>query len=143
MGMERTQQFLDDIQSIVTNDWVLKSGFSVGIGDLVPDQSSRDKMKDIINDKKRNVIEIVEHVHKGILENKSGKSIAEEYELQILKTLNAATMDTGKVALRHLNNNNRINMVISGSKGSEINMGQMIACVGQQAVDGKRIPWFY
>ncbi len=140
-GMERTQQFLDDIQSIVTN-WVLKSGFSVGIGDLVPDQSSRDKMKDIINDKKRNVIEIVEHVHKGILENKSGKSTAEEYELQILKTLNAATMDTGKVALRHLNNNNRmLNMVISGSKGSEINMGQMIACVGQQAVDGKRIPY--
>ena len=35
-------------------------------------------------------------------------------------------------------------MVISGSKGSEINMGQMIACVGQQAVDGKRIPyWFF
>ena len=47
-GMERTQQFLDDIQGIITN-WILKSGFSVGIGDLVPDQSSRDKMKDIIN----------------------------------------------------------------------------------------------
>ena len=31
------------------------------------------------------------------------------------------------------------NMIISGSKGSDINMGQMIACVGQQAVDGKRI----
>ena len=140
-GMERTQQFLDDIQGIVTN-WILKSGFSVGIGDLVPDQSSQNKMKDIINEKKRNVIEIIEHVHKGILENKSGKSIVEEYELQILKTLNAATMDTGKVALKHLNSNNRmLNMVISGSKGSEINMGQMIACVGQQAVDGKRIPY--
>ena len=33
-----------------------------------------------------------------------------------------------------------LNLIKSGSKGSEINMGQMIACVGQQAVDGKRIP---
>ena len=31
-------------------------------------------------------------------------------------------------------------MITSGSKGSDINMGQMIACVGQQAVDGQRIP---
>ena len=31
-------------------------------------------------------------------------------------------------------------MINSGSKGSDINMGQMIACVGQQSVDGKRIP---
>ena len=40
---EYLQQFLDDIQGIVTN-WILKSGFSVGIGDLVPDQSSQNKM---------------------------------------------------------------------------------------------------
>ena len=32
------------------------------------------------------------------------------------------------------------NMITSGSMGSDINMGQMIACVGQQAVDGQRIP---
>ena len=32
------------------------------------------------------------------------------------------------------------NMVRSGSKGSNINISQMIACVGQQNVDGKRIP---
>ena len=140
-GKDKTQQFLDDIQNIVTN-WILKSGFSVGIGDLVPDQSSRDKMTDIIRDKKRKVIEIIEHVHKGILENQSGKSISEEYESQIQKTLKDATSDTGKVALKHLNSGNRMfNMIISGSKGSDINMGQMIACVGQQSVDGRRIPY--
>ena len=60
----------------------------------------------------------------------------------MLSKLNRATTDTGKVALKHLNSGNRmLNMVISGSKGSDINMGQMIACVGQQAVDGKRIPY--
>ena len=32
-------------------------------------------------------------------------------------------------------------MVKAGSKGNSINVGQMIACVGQQAADGKRVPY--
>ena len=32
------------------------------------------------------------------------------------------------------------NMVAAGSKGKTINIAQMIACLGQQNVDGKRIP---
>jgi DNA-directed RNA polymerase II subunit RPB1 len=32
-------------------------------------------------------------------------------------------------------------MVIAGSKGSFINISQMTACVGQQNVEGKRIPF--
>ena len=31
-------------------------------------------------------------------------------------------------------------MALCGSKGSFINISQMIACVGQQAISGKRIP---
>jgi hypothetical protein len=140
-GPQRTQQFLDDIQNIVTN-WVIKSGFSVGIADLIPDLASSQKMRNIINEKKRKVIEIIEHVHKGILENKYGKTIAEEYEMQITKTLNDITDETGKVALKHLHTNNRmLNMVLSGSKGSATNIGQMIACVGQQNIDNRRVPY--
>ena len=41
--------------------------------------------------------------------------------------------DTGKEAMKHLSFDNRMkNMIISGSKGSDINMGQMIACVGKR-----------
>ena len=37
--------------------------------------------------------------------------------------------------------NNVVRMVTAGSKGSFINISQMIACVGQQNVEGKRIPF--
>jgi DNA-directed RNA polymerase II subunit RPB1 len=48
----------------------------------------------------------------------------------------------GKTAQNSLNwNNNIIKMVTSGSKGSFINISQMMACVGQQNVEGKRIPF--
>ena len=43
---------------------------------------------------------------------------------------------------KSLNNSNRmLNMIRSGSKGSDINMGQMIACVGQQVVEALGEPW--
>jgi DNA-directed RNA polymerase II subunit RPB1 len=32
-------------------------------------------------------------------------------------------------------------MVVSGAKGSSINISQVIACVGQRNVEGKRIPF--
>ena len=34
-------------------------------------------------------------------------------------------------------------MIKCGSKGNIINLGQMIACLGQQNIDGKRIPYHY
>ena len=118
-----------------------QSGFSVGIGDLIPDQEVSKKMEEIVLEKKRQVIELIEHTHKGILEKKGGNNVAAEFENQILGILNKATCETGGLALKSLDSNNRmLNMIISGSKGSDINIGQMIACVGQQAVDGKRIP---
>lgn len=36
--------------------------------------------------------------------------------------------------------NSALIMAQSGSKGSNINISQMIACVGQQAISGKRVP---
>ena len=89
-GKDRTQRFLDDIQNIVTN-FVLQSGFSVGIGDLIPDEMEvSKKMQEIVVEKKRQVIELIEHTHKGILEKKGGADVSEEFENQILGILNKA-----------------------------------------------------
>ena len=58
--------------------------------------------------------------------------------------MNQATADSGKIGSKYLDSENRMtNIVNSGSKGSQLNIGQMIACVGQQAIDGKRIPYGY
>ena len=75
------------------------------------------------------------------MENNSGKSNSEEFELLVNKNLNQAVDASGKKIIKELDKNNRmINMITSGSKGSIINIGQMIACLGQQNIDGKRIP---
>jgi DNA-directed RNA polymerase II subunit RPB1 len=56
--------------------------------------------------------------------------------------LAAALGKAGSLALADLEATNRLkNMVSSGSKGGNINISQIMACVGQQNVDGKRIPF--
>ena len=49
--------------------------------------------------------------------------------------------DAGQICLNELNKHNSpLIMAKCGSKGSKINISQMIACVGQQVVGGARIP---
>jgi DNA-directed RNA polymerase II subunit RPB1 len=56
--------------------------------------------------------------------------------------LNKARDEAGRAAQSSLDEGNNVKaMVTAGSKGSFINISQMIACVGQQNVEGKRIPF--
>ena len=49
--------------------------------------------------------------------------------------------DAGEICKRELHHLNApLTMARCGSKGSFINISQMIACVGQQSVGGKRMP---
>lgn len=58
-----------------------------------------------------------------------------------VQVLNKARDDAGSSAQKSLSESNNLKaMVTSGSKGSFINISQMTACVGQQNVEGKRIP---
>ena len=95
------------------------------------------EMDEVIYKKKREVIDIIESVHNGVLENNSGKPLSVEFEIQVNKFLNQAVNDAGSIAVNQLPSDNRmVSIVKSGSKGSVLNIGQMIALVGQQNVDG-------
>ena len=77
----------------------------------------------------------------GVFENTTGKSNEIEFETRVNALLNEASSNAGKIGRKSLDENNRfVIMVNAGSKGSTINIAQMISCLGQQNVDGKRIP---
>ena len=64
------------------------------------------------------------------------------FEHKVGQVLNTARDDVGKSAQESMKEmNNLKQMVAAGSKGSFINISQMAACVGQQMVEGKRIPF--
>jgi len=140
-GNMASAKFIDDLQNIVT-EYMKSSAFSVGISDLISDENTKQKIIEIITKKKVEVKDLIDQVQIGIFENNTGKTNVEEFETQVNSILNQATSESGKVGLKNLGKNNRfVTMVSAGSKGSELNISQMISCLGQQNVDGKRIPY--
>lgn len=140
-GNMASSQFIDDLQNIVT-EYMKQSAFSVGISDLITDEKTNEKIVSIITEKKNEVKNLIDQVKIGVFENNSGKSNLEEFETKINNLLSRAQNDAGREALKNLSKDNRfVVMFNAGSKGSEINIQQMTACLGQQNVDGKRIPY--
>ncbi len=118
------------------------SSYSVGVSDLIADDKTNEKIVEILSEKKQEGKNILDQVYLGIFENNSGRTNEEEFEAKMDGVVKQASSETGRVGLKNLQQNNRfITMVNAGSKGSELNITQMISCVGQQNVDGKRIPY--
>ncbi len=70
--------------------------------------------------------------------------MVESFEAKVNSALNEARDTAGRYVQGSLKSNNHLkNMVIAGSKGNVTNISQIIACVGQQNVEGKRIPFAF
>jgi DNA-directed RNA polymerase II subunit RPB1 len=140
-GNMASAKFIDDLQNIVT-EYMKSSAFSVGISDLISDKKTNDDIIQVITKKKTDVKNLIDQVQIGIFENNTGKTNEEEFETQVNSILNQATSESGKIGLKNLSKDNRfVTMVQAGSKGSDLNISFMISCLGQQNVDGKRIPY--
>ena len=140
-GNFASAKFIDDLQNIVT-EYMKTAAFSVGISDLISDKKTNDEIVKIITTKKNEVKNLIDQTQIGVFENNTGKTNEEEFETQVNNILNQATSESGKVGLKSLSKNNRfVTMVNAGSKGSDLNISFMISCLGQQNVDGKRIPY--
>ena len=140
-GNMASADFVDNLQNIVT-EYMKTSAYSVGISDLIANKETNEKIAITITNKKKEVKNLIDQTHLGIFENKTGKSNEEAFESQVRNILNEANSEAGKIGRKSLEKSNRfVIMVNAGSKGSEINISQMISCLGQQVVDSKRIPY--
>ncbi|KAG2176195.1 hypothetical protein INT43_005429 [Umbelopsis isabellina] len=140
-GSEAAKNFLNGAQTVV-NYWLLQNGFSIGIGDTIADRDTMESITSLISSAKDRVQEIILTAQQDKLEVQPGMTIRESFEAKVNQTLNKARDDAGKMAQASLREDNNVKqMVVAGSKGSFINISQMTACVGQQNVEGKRIPY--
>nr|KAG5699614.1 hypothetical protein BaRGS_000730 [Batillaria attramentaria] len=111
MGHEVAGVMYSAIQ-VMVNQWLLSAGHSIGIEDTIADHQTYTDIQTTIMGAKVNEI------------------------------LNNARDRTGQRAQRSLSPYNNFKaMADAGSKGNKINISQVIACVGQQNVEGKRIPF--
>lgn len=125
-GVERCLQFLDNVQ-FITNAYVQRYGFSVGIKDCLVTRHT----------------EIQDTVAKSFLQaqnmenNIKNPFLRENY---VIRSLGSAR-DLGMVLAKNAigKDNNFMKTIISGAKGDYFNICQITGLLGQQDVDGSRV----
>ncbi|KAI5116058.1 hypothetical protein M0805_002844 [Coniferiporia weirii] len=121
--------------------WLTNIGFSLGINDVIPGpalSANKDKLVEAAYD---TCIDLIAQAKKGKLENKPGCNQEQTLEAMISGVLSKVRDTVGDTCMKELSRHNApLIMATCGSKGSAINVCQMVACVGQQIIAGKRVP---
>lgn len=140
-GSMDAADFVDNLQAVV-NEYMKGSSYSVGINDLIADKKTTMDIIKVIADKKLEAKQLMDNVHLGIFKNETANTNMAEFENRINNLMKQADNETSKIGRKSLDKNNRFLMIVnSGSKGTLINIAQMISCLGQQSVEGKRVPY--
>lgn len=140
-GHDAAMAFFNGAQ-VVVNYWLLHNGFSIGIGDSIPDGDTVKKIQNAVAEQKALVAKTTETAYNDQLEPSPGMNIRQTFESKVMADLNKARDKAGGAAQDSLPDyNDFVQMSRAGSKGSGINIAQIMALVGQQAVEGKRIPF--
>jgi DNA-directed RNA polymerase subunit A' len=116
-----------------------RRGFSIGIGDLDLGEETLNEIREILGKAEKDVLKLIDDFHSRELEALPGRTLSETLELRILETLNKARNKSGDAAVRQSKDSAAVIMAKCGARGNPLNIAQMTAIVGQQALRGKRI----
>ncbi|XP_048503116.1 DNA-directed RNA polymerase III subunit 1 isoform X2 [Beta vulgaris subsp. vulgaris] len=121
--------------------WIGNHGFSIGIDDVQPGKLLSEQKTEKILIGYKECDTLIQSYNEGKLTLRSGCDASKTLEAEITTNLNRIREEAGEVCMQQLHwRNSPLVMSQCGSKGSPINISQMVACVGQQAVGGCRAP---
>ena len=94
LGWKAALAFFSGCQTVV-NYWLLHNGFSIGIGDTIPDKDTIDKIEAAIKVQKDEVTELTDKAQSNQLESAPGMNLRETFESYVSKALNTARDKAG------------------------------------------------
>lgn len=120
--------------------WLSEYGISLGLTDVTPSQKLLDLKRDILVKEFKKCDQEIEKYKNGQLVCKPGCDAEETLESDLTIILNNIRDEAGKNCVKILPKTNAaLIMAVCGSKGSNLNLSQMISTIGQQTIGGKRI----
>lgn len=127
--------------SRMTSRWLMNHGFSIGISDVQPSSKLTEEKQKLVSEGYQKCSEFIQQYEMGQLPLQPGCTAEQTLEAKLNKELSNIREIAGNFCLDTLHHSNApLIMAVCGSKGSTINISQMIASVGQQIVSGNRIP---
>jgi DNA-directed RNA polymerase II subunit RPB1 len=142
-------RFMDE-SSLVANTWLSMRGFTLAFNDLHLNPDTNKAIQARLSDFEQRITDLIGDYQQNA--QQSGMTEA-QYEKSIYTNCAAVLSNMSDRVNEHVNKDNAFYaMSTAGSKGKPINLGQIMACVGSQNVQGKRLakkfngrtlPYFY
>lgn len=121
--------------------WFTEFGFSIGLEDVTPTRNLADGRSALVRKAYGECDDLIGDYKAGRLKLSPGCDMAQSLEAEMTSVLNELREQVGSMCVKTLSRMNATKvMSTSGAKGSAVNISQMVACLGQQVVNGKRIP---
>lgn len=139
-GSSNTKDFIFYSQKVATA-FLNIHGSTVSIEDVIINKKYKKDINQIYKNANKEVNYLLEEFKQMTLERLPGFTLQETFELKVNQLLNKSIDKTSNLVMKGIKKNNWLNVLVScGSKGNNINICQIIGCLGQQNVAGKRIP---
>lgn len=140
-GHNECSDFFNRTQKVI-RAFLLHRSFSVGISDIMNNDTVDTDITDKIQQQKLEVQKLIHQVHSNMIED-TIDSKRDSFENKVMQRLNTARSGA-EILLKTIHDSTKanrfMNMVNSGAKGKLINLAQMTSCLGQQIIEGKRVP---
>ena len=137
-GSEATRQFIDKMTRLVL-DVVTKKGFSISVADTNISEKARKKVEKSVEEYHQNTEKLIKDFNAGRIEGGVGLTRDMILENKILQMGGMASNEAGETVKKDLPLNSSVIMAVTGARGSFVNLTQMCAFVGQEALEGERI----
>ena len=120
--------------------WLTNQGFSIGVSDVYPGEKLVDLKRQLVERAYAECDDVIERFKGGQLDKAPGCDEEQTMENVISGILSKVRQQAGDHCIAELSRSNApLIMATCGSKGSNINVSQMVAVVGQQIIEGKRV----
>lgn len=128
----------------LSSRWLTNIGMTLSLNDVTPDENLNQFKAKLIEERFEKCTELIAKYDRKELHIKPGCTAESTLEDEMSALLSEIRDEAGKYCFSHLPaSNSALKMAICGSKGSNLNLCQMITCVGQQIVSGKRYTLLY
>ena len=141
-GNARGREFLDNATRMLL--YVIRqNGMTMGLDEVYVKGSAYEAIQKILEDANKESDKLIKAFYENdtkILKRAPGRSMRETLELRIRQVLAEARKQAEETAAHYIGDEaHSVIMTKSGARGNILNLGQMSAVVGQQAIRGERI----
>ncbi|MHA1616039.1 MAG: DNA-directed RNA polymerase subunit A' [Candidatus Njordarchaeales archaeon] len=138
-GYEAGKKFLNSMGAMIIR-YLTDRGFSLTLWDIKLPAETREKIRKVLAEYIEKANNLVRQYLEGKLEPDPGKTLEDTFEDKLVEILDEARTKAGEIVMESMPMDSQfLAMTVTGARGDETNIQQVLACIGQPVVRGKRL----